>query len=222
MVVIKMLSNEIISAFISIAGGVLTTLWYSLAASFIGFWLALGIALIRFYDLWGARLLTFFVSVLRGTPVMVQLLFFYFCLPKMGILLPGAISALLAFVLNSAAYIAEILRGGLLGINKGQFLACKTLQIPKYLMWRDIIAPQLIRICLPGLVGEFTAIMKETSLLSIIGEDDIMKRATAIGSATYSYLIPLMVAGIYYYLISSFAMLMMEFVERKLENNVKN
>lgn len=153
---------------------------------------------------------------------MLQVFFFYFCLPKLGFFIPGQISAMLAFILNSAAYTSEILRGGFAAISQGQFLACKTLGIPRFLMWKDIIAPQLLRICLPGLVSEFTSLMKDTSILSIIGEEDVMKKVNEIGSSTYSYLLPLMIAGLYYYFISSTMSIFSAFLEKRINYNVKD
>jgi polar amino acid transport system permease protein len=154
--------------------------------------------------------------------VLVQVLFFFYCLPVLGVYLPGPIAAALAFVLNSAAYTSEILRGGIASINEGQFQACKSLGIPAWLMWKDIVGPQLLRVCLPGLVSEFTTLVKDTSILSFIGEGDIMKRANDLGAATYSYLGPLMVAGCYYYVMCNVVMLLARHLEARINYHVKS
>lgn len=218
-----MISNpDLINIAFEISKGISVTLSYTFIAWFFGILLACVFTLLRHYNVPGFFFISFFVSLLRGTPVMVQVMFFYYCLPMLGFSLSGQMSAALAFVLNSAAYTSEILRGGLKGISHGQMQACQVLGIPSFLMWKDIILPQLLRVSLPGLTAEFTALVKDTSILSVIGENDIMKRANSIGSSTYSYIEPLMIAACYYYIISNVVAFLSKILEKRFSIHVKS
>ncbi|MDR1334903.1 MAG: amino acid ABC transporter permease [Holosporaceae bacterium] len=163
-----------------------------------------------------------FVSVIRGTPLILQLSFIYFSIPgicgiKMGVLSAGII----AFGINSSAYVSEILRSGIESLPKGQFEAAQTLGIPKYYMWKDIILPQVITNVLPALVNEIIALLKETALIAIIGGMDIMRRSQIIAAEQFEYFTPLCIAGVYYY----FLVLLIELVGKKIEkkqSDVKN
>lgn len=143
-----------------------------------------------------------YISILRGTPILVQLMLVYFALPALlGINISGYCAGIIAFSLNSSAYIAEILRAGLQSIPQNQFDACKTLGIPKFLMMRDIILPQAIKNSLPSIVNESIALLKETAIISVIGEADIMRRANVVSIENYSYIEPLLVAAACYYIL---------------------
>ncbi len=214
--------SQLLGIALELAKGLHITLGYAFIAWFFGLWLAGAFTLMRHYNVPGFSFIAFFISLLRGTPVMVQVMFFYYCLPLLGLSIPGQLSAALAFILNSAAYTSEIFRGGLKGINYGQIQACKVLNIPTFLMWKDIIFPQLLRISLPGLTAEFTALLKDTSILSVIGENDIMKKANSIGASSYSYLEPLMIAALYYYLIANIVAFISKILEQRISIHVKN
>ena len=150
------------------------------------------------------------ISIIRGTPVILQLGFFFFAFPiKLSITMAGIIT----FGLNSSAYIAEILRSSIDNLPKGQFEAAKTLQIPSYLMWRDIILPQVIANILPALISENIALLKETALISTLGGMDLMRRAQSVSAEQFTYFGPLCVAGLSYYGL----VLMIEFLGKKLE-----
>jgi polar amino acid transport system permease protein len=112
------------------------------------------------------------------------------------------------------------LRGGIASISKGQFLACKTLGIPKAKAWIDIFIPQVLRVSIPSLVSEFTTLVKETAILSFVGEQDIMKHASDLGASTYSYLGPLLVAGGFYYLICNSIMFISKYLEQRMNKHV--
>ncbi|MDR2735792.1 MAG: amino acid ABC transporter permease [Puniceicoccales bacterium] len=155
-----------------------------------------------------------FISIIRGTPVMLQLSFVYFITPgiigvKLGIISAGII----AFGINSSAYIAEILRSGIESLPKGQFEAAQTLEIPGFYIWRDIILPQVIANILPAMVNEVISLLKETALIATIGGMDIMRRSQAIAAEQYEYFMPLCIAALYYYSL----VLIIEFVGRKIE-----
>ena len=106
-----------------------------------------------------------------------------------------------SFSLNSGAYVSEIIRGGISSIDKGQFEAGLALGLSKFQVMKDIIFPQGIRRILPALVNEMINMLKETSLISIIGEAEILRRAQMVASEQYNYTIPMLTAAACYYIV---------------------
>jgi polar amino acid transport system permease protein len=160
-----------------------------------------------------------FISIIRGTPLILQLSLIYFCIPGLtGIRLNILQAGILAFGLNSSAYIAEILRSGIENLPKSQFEAAKTLQIPTWYMWRDIILPQVFKSVLPAMISETIALLKETALISTLGGMDLMRRAQSVAAEQFTYFIPICTAGAYYYLL----ILLIEYIGKKLEERSKH
>ena len=124
----------------------------------LGLFAALG-RLSRFRLL--SRLLEIYIWIMRGTPLMLQLLFVYFALPMVGIMLPDIAAALLAFVLNYAAYFAEIFRSGIQAVPRGQFEAARVLGMSAPLTMRRIVLPQVLRITLPPVSNETINLVKD-------------------------------------------------------------
>jgi len=158
-----------------------------------------------------------YTSVFRGTPMLVQLTIIHYGLPSLlGIKISIFVSGVVAFSLNSGAYVSEIIKAGIKGIDKGQIEAAKALGIPPVLRMKDIILPQALRNILPALVNELINLIKESALISVIGGMDIMKRAQTVSAETYSYFTPMLTAAITYYImvmiVSSFA----KILERRL------
>lgn len=139
----------------------------------------------------------FYVWLMRGTPLMLQLLFVYFALPMVGILLPSMGAALLAFVLNYAAYFAEIFRSGILAVPKGQFEAAKALGMNNYQTMRLIILPQVIKIVLPPISNETINLVKDTSLIYILAMNDLLRVARTIVQREFD-MTPFAIAAIFY------------------------
>jgi polar amino acid transport system permease protein len=155
-----------------------------------------------------------FISIVRGTPLILQLSLIYFCVPDLiGIRLNIIETGIVAFGINSSAYVAEILRSGIENLPKGQFEAAKTLQIPNYYMWKDIILPQVIKNILPSLISETITLVKETALISTLGGLDLMRRAQLVAAEKFTYFFPILVAGAYYYLL----ILLIEYIGKKIE-----
>ncbi|MDR0661997.1 MAG: amino acid ABC transporter permease [Holosporales bacterium] len=155
-----------------------------------------------------------FVSLVRGTPLMLQMSLLYFAvLPLLNIPMEVLSTGILSFGMNSAAYVAEILRGGIESLPKGQFEAAQTLGIPRFYMWRDIILPQVVRNIFPTLINEIIALLKETALISVIGGMDIMRASQMLSAEQFSYFTPLCIAGGYYYIL----VLLIEKIGRKFE-----
>ena len=142
-------------------------------------------------------LMEFYIWLMRGTPLMLQLLFVYFALPMVGILLPDIAAALLAFTLNYAAYFAEIFRAGIQSIPRGQYEAAKTLGMTYAQTMRRIILPQMVRIVLPPISNETINLVKDTSLIYILAMNDLLRVARTIVQREFD-MTPFVVAGVFY------------------------
>jgi len=155
----------------------------------------------------GSRILFFlsraYVSIIRGTPLLLQMSFVYFGLSKiLGVNLSVFTSAVIALSFNSAGYVIEIIRSGIRAIDAGQFDACKSLNLSKYQAIKDIYIPQVVHNIFPALINEFISIIKESSIVSIFGGFEIMKRTNLVIAEYYSYFTPLVVAGLSYYIMT--------------------
>lgn len=139
----------------------------------------------------------FYIWLMRGTPLMLQLLFVYFALPMIGVRLPDIAAALLAFTLNYAAYFAEIFRSGIQSIPKGQYEAAKTLGMTYPTTMRRIILPQVIRIVLPPVSNETINLVKDTSLIYILAMNDLLRVARTIVQREFD-MTPFVVAAVFY------------------------
>ena len=160
----------------------------------LGLFVALG-RLSHFRPL--SRILEIYIWIMRGTPLMLQLLFVYFALPMIGIMLPDIAAALLAFVLNYAAYFAEIFRSGIQAIPRGQFEAARALGMSAPLTMRRIVLPQVLRITLPPVSNETINLVKDTSLVYILAMNDLLRVARTIVQREFD-MTPFLIAGIFY------------------------
>lgn len=142
-------------------------------------------------------LMEIYIWIMRGTPLMLQLLFVYFALPMIGIRLPDIAAALLAFTLNYAAYFAEIFRAGIQSVPKGQYEAAKTLGMSYPQTMRRIILPQVIRIVLPPVSNETINLVKDTSLIYILAMNDLLRVARTIVQREFD-MTPFLIAGVFY------------------------
>ena len=160
--------------------------------------LGLLVALCRISKLGPLRLLMeFYIWLMRGTPLMLQLLFVYFALPMIGIRLPDIAAALLAFTLNYAAYFAEIFRAGIQSIGRGQYEAAKSLGMTYTQTMRRIIVPQMIRHVLPPVSNETINLVKDTSLIYILAMNDLLRVARTIVQREFD-MTPFFVAAVFY------------------------
>ena len=142
-------------------------------------------------------LMEFYVWIMRGTPLMLQLLFVYFALPLVGIRLPDFAAALLAFTLNYAAYFAEIFRAGIQAIPKGQYEAAVALGLKHWQMMRHVIFPQVLRVVLPPISNETINLVKDTSLIYILAMNDLLRVARTIVQREFD-MTPFLIAGGFY------------------------
>ncbi len=202
-----------------ILGGILVTLKYTLLSIGIGFVLGIFIALARLSK---SKILsnTFggYISIFRGTPLLVQLSIIYYATPQLtGYKITAFEAGVLTLSLNSAAYVAEIIRAGIQSVEKGQFEAATSLGLPYALIMRDIILPQAIKNILPALVNEMINLLKESALVSVIGEADLLRRAMMVAGEKFIYFEPLLfVAGIYYMMV-----VVLSYIARQLEQRLR-
>lgn len=190
---------ELNEQLVYIGQGVALTLKLMASGLLIG--LALGILLaILNYNQIAIFVIRRFISLIRGTPLILQLSLIYFVLPSLlGLKANILMAGILAFGINSSAYIAETIRAGIESLPIGQFEAAATLEISKFHLWKDIILPQVLKNILPALTSEIITLLKDTALISTIGGMDIMRKSQSIAAEQFSYFLPLCIAGCYYY-----------------------
>ncbi|WAA09022.1 amino acid ABC transporter permease [Fervidibacillus albus] len=161
-----------------------------------------------------------YTSIFRGTPLILQLWIIYFAVPQLtGYNIPEYLTAILAFGLNSAAYVSEIIRAGIMAVDRGQTEAAMALGIPYRPMMLNIILPQAIKNILPALVNEFITLTKESAIVSTIGYLDLMRRAQIIGAQIYRNFETLFLAGIIYWVMVFILTKVGELVERRLRQS---
>lgn len=153
---------------------------------------------------WLRKIVAAYVYVLRGTPLMLQLLFVYFglpFLPYIGMRLDDFPAAVLAFVLNYAAYFCEIFRAGIQAIPKGQYEAAKTIGMNYLQTMRRIILPQVIKIILPPISNETITLVKDTSLIYILAMNDLLRTTRNLVQRDFN-IMPFLVAGVFYLIMT--------------------
>lgn len=164
------------------------------------------------------NLIHLFVSLIRGTPLFVQVLIFYFALPEiLNIHLSPFTAGILALGLNSSAYISEIVRCGIDSIPEGQWEAAFVLGYGRFLTTFYIIIPQMLRNVLPALTNEVTALIKETSILMVIGVSELTKVGRDIVSRELDPLKIYLFVAVIYYTMTTAASSLLHFVERRLK-----
>ncbi len=158
----------------------------------------------------------FYISFFRGVPLLVQLLMFYYMLPFVGLNLPAMVAAFGSMGMCSAAYVAEILRGSLQAIPRGQPEAAEALGIPPLALWRRILIPQALRIGMPSLVNELILLVKVSSLASVVGIGELTRIAQNITGQTYRPLEIYLAAAVLYLAINAVLALAGRAGERRL------
>jgi len=162
-------------------------------------------------------LVTAYIEVIRGTPLLLQLYFFVFMLPILiGVTLSTFTSILIALVLNSSAYVAEIIRAGIQAVDKGQTEAARSLGLNTTQTMIRIILPQAVKNILPTLVNEFIMVIKETSLASVFFLGDLMTQVNVLRGALFLSIEPLMIAGAIYFIVTFSLSKLVAAYERRL------
>ena len=180
------------------------TLLVSLMSVIVGILIGLVVALVRLGAAKKGRrtvlstIADVYVDVIRGTPSVLQLMIIYFAVFHSRL---GYVAAVVSFGINSGAYVSEVIRGGILSVDKGQSEAGRSLGLGYKDTMRFIVIPQAVKTILPAMGNEFIQLIKETSILGYVGIMDLTKAASYVSSRTYQMFIPLIAAGIMYYLI---------------------
>ncbi len=209
--------NYILSLMPQILEGLKVTLEVFVLTLILSIPLGIVVALARTSKILILRKLTgIYVLIMRGTPLLLQIVVIFFGLPTMGITFDRFTAAILAFVLNYAAYFGEIFRSGIISIDKGQYEAAEMLGLTSKDTFFRIILPQAIKRVIPPVANEITTLIKDTSLVYIIGLDELLKIAK-IASNRDVTLIPLILAGVVYLVVIGILSKLLEKVEKKYE-----
>lgn len=208
--------------YLLILDGLKTTLIIATGAAIIGVLLGTVLALMRLSNVKIGKkwyilrsLSGAYVNVVRGTPMVVQLMMMYYVILSSTSLSKITIS-IISFGLNSGAYVSEMIRGGIMAVDKGQEEAGRSLGLSRGLTMRHIILPQSIRIAIPSLFNEFIMLLKETSIVGFIGLMDLTKASDFIRSRTYSAFFPLLIVAAIYLLIVTVLTSFFSKLERRL------
>jgi len=172
----------------------------------------------------------FYIDIFRGTPVILQLSMIYFAFPMLinsilkdsfhldvTFMLSAFVAAVITFSLNSGAYISEIIRSGINSVDKGEIEAARALGISNFHIYKDIILPIAFKNSFPAMMNEFITLVKESSIVSVIGLQDLMRRSQIVSSQTYMYFEPLIIVGIIYYVVVK----VLTIVSRKVESRLQ-
>lgn len=163
---------------------------------------------------------TFYVAVFRGTPMVVQLLIFYYVLfPLMGIKMDGVQVSMMVFGLNSGAYISEIMRSGIQSVDGGQMEGGRSVGLSFGTTMIKIVIPQAIKNILPTLGNEFISLIKETSVVSFVGAADLYKAFNVIGSNSYEFMVPYIVMALIYIVLVLIISAGIKVMERSLKKS---
>ena len=209
--------------------GLVNTLLIAILGLLIGILIGTLIAAVKVmpkYKRW-ARILdkvcTVYVGFFRGTPLVVQLLITYYVLwPLMGISIPSLTTAIIVFGLNSAAYVSEIMRSGILSVDHGQMEAGRAVGLSYRTTMMQIVIPQAIKNILPTLGNEFIALIKDTSVVSFIAATDLYKTFTEIGNVRYEYFMPYLAMAIVYIILVLLISWVIKIMERSLRKSDRN
>ena len=159
-------------------------------------------------------ILEIYVWLMRGTPLLLQLIFVFYGLPIIGIVFQRYDAALVAFILNYAAYFAEIFRGGFQSVSVGQYEAAKVLRLNYWQTVRKIIIPQVVKIVIPSIGNEVINLVKDSSLVYVIGLGDLL-RAGNVATSRDVTLIPLLLVGLIYLILVGICTLVLRQVEKR-------
>ncbi|MDE6758851.1 MAG: amino acid ABC transporter permease [Clostridia bacterium] len=177
----------------------------------------------KWYAKMFSRLTDIYVALFRGTPMVVQLLVMYFVLfPLIGLgNLSSVIVAVIAFGMNSGAYVCEIMRSGILSVDHGQMEAGRALGLGYCRTMSSIVIPQAVKNILPTLGNEFISLIKETSVVSFIAVVDLTQAFRTVASGNYEYVIPYLVLALCYLLIVLIITICIRLLERRLRTSEK-
>jgi polar amino acid transport system permease protein len=167
-------------------------------------------------------LLSAHITLIRGTPMLIQITFLYYVLPTFGITLSNFWTAVIAIGINSSAYISQIVVSGIKAVNIGQIEAAQVLGFPPFSIAQNIVLPQAIRIMIPSFAGECITLLKDSSLASIIGVMELYKEARSIINQSYDVITIFFMVAVLYLIMTTLISILFHLIERKMDWYVKN
>lgn len=216
------LDFSIIAGYLPMFGeGLLVTLKVTVCALLLGLLLSVPLSLCKISNVRVLQLFAaFYTSVFRGVPILVQVFMMYFGIPiATGLKFTAFQAGTIVFAMNSAAYISESMRGGIMAIDRGQYEASMALGVRYPAMMKDIILPQAIKSVLPSLVNEFIGLLKNTTLIASIGLVDILRVGQLIQAATYRAFEPFFVISVFYYVLVMGLSFLGKLLERRVNKS---
>ncbi|PDH75716.1 arginine ABC transporter permease [Oenococcus oeni] len=212
--------------------GIEVTLLISICAVVLGSIIGLFIAIMHMSKKRVVNVIaTTYVEILRGTPLIVQLMFVYYAVPlilqailsnfgsSIEINIPTIPAGIIAVAINSSAYVSEAIRAGFNSIDKGQTEAARSLGLPKKLTMRYVIIPQALKNIWPALGNEFVALIKESSVVLVIGTPDIMYQINNIRAVTFEPVAPLILSAVIYFVLTFGLTRIMKHFEGKMQHD---
>jgi His/Glu/Gln/Arg/opine family amino acid ABC transporter permease subunit len=183
--------------------GVVVTLEFTLLSALVGFIWGTVLAVLKISKIKPVQWLAIaYTSIFRGLPLLVTLSLVFYATPQLtGYNITPYQAGVITFGLNSAAYISEVIRGGILAVDKGQREAAMSLGVPYRRLMFDIVLPQAVKNILPALVNESIALLKDSTLVSTIGAADLLRRADVVMGDTFTYFEPLITVAVIYYVM---------------------
>ncbi|WP_312469106.1 amino acid ABC transporter permease [Neobacillus sp.] len=202
-------------------GAVMNTIPLTIISFIIGLILAVLTALARISQVNFFQIIArIYVSIIRGTPLLVQLFIIFYGLPNIGLTIDPFISAVIGFSLSVGAYASEIIRAAILSIPKGQWEAGYSIGMSYSQALKRIILPQAARVSLPPLSNSFISLVKDTSLASVVLVTEMFRRAQEITAANYEFLLVYSEAAFIYWVICFFLSMVQGFMEKRLDRYV--
>ncbi|MEV6591022.1 amino acid ABC transporter permease [Streptomyces acidicola] len=197
--------------------GAWTTVWLTTVSMALALPLAVLVALGRASGFAPLRLVTgSYVWLMRGTPLLVQLVIIYTGLPQLGLRLGVITSALVGLVLNEAAYLSEIVRAGVLSVPRGQSEAARALGMPPWKVFRVVVMPQALRVMVPPLGNSFNGLLKTTTLVSVISVEELLRRTQFAVQTNFRVLEGLTAAALYYLAMTTLWGLVQQWLETRV------
>jgi polar amino acid transport system permease protein len=201
----------------SLVQGTQITLQFTLAALTLGFVLGLAAALARVYAAaWLSRAASFYITIFRGVPLLVQLFVIYYGLPDFGLTLTRPAAAIITLGLNSGAYQAEYFRGAIQAVGRGQMIAARAIGMSQGRAIRHIILPQAFRLVLPAWSNEMISMLKYSSVIFLIGVPDLMGQAKILSSQYFDPISVYLTAAVFYLVLVGIATIILNTVAGKL------
>ncbi|WKT00965.1 amino acid ABC transporter permease [Gallibacterium salpingitidis] len=207
-------------------GMVYFTIPLTIVSFLVGMLIALAIALIRvtpqkhILHRVANGMANFYISAIRGTPLLAQLFIIFYALPNVGITLDPLPTAIIAFSLNTGAYASETVRAAILSVPKGQWEAGYTIGMSYWQNFFRIISPQALRVAVPPLSNSFIGLVKETSLASVVLVPEMMRQANIISSRTYEFLLIYCEAALMYWVVCAVLSYLQQRLEKHFERYV--